>query len=325
MAEASPGPGTRDRLLRLLADGAPRSGERLAEDLGISRAAVWKQVHQLQAAGYPVSAEVGQGYRWDRPWPLHEADALRAGLGESWAGIPLTVLPEVDSTNRWLRARGSGGPEMVIAERQTGGRGRLDRGWASPPGGIYLSVAWSFEALESGPAGLGLLVSLHLAETLRALGATRVGVKWPNDVMHEGAKLAGILCELSGDPMGRCTVVVGTGINWRADLVGPLEPGREAAGVADILPAPPPRPGLAGQLAAAVLEACQAYPDGFAPALRERWPALDTLAGRRITLQLANRIVTGEVQGVDETGALILRTAQGLERHLSGDTRVLPS
>lgn len=314
---------TRERLLQRLGDGQPHSGEALAAELRISRAAVWKHIERLRGEGYPLEAVGGLGYHWRHPWPPLGAAPVRRGLGSSWQDVPLTLLPEVDSTNTWLRARNPPTPAIAIAERQTGGRGRLARGWSSPPGGLYFSVAWQYQALESGPAGLGLLVGIHLAESLRALGIGAVGVKWPNDLVHEGAKLAGILCELSGDPMGRCTVVVGVGINWRAELVGPLDAGRRAVGLADLLPELLPRPELAGRLAAAVLEACSGYPEQFADAMRERWPALDALRGRDITLRLAGHSVTGRAMGVDETGALMLETGQGLQRHLSGDTRVL--
>lgn len=317
--------GTRERLLQRLGDGQPHSGEALAAELGISRAAVWKHIERLRGEGYPLAAVGGLGYQWRQPWlPLREVP-LRRGLGSTWRDVPLTLLPEVDSTNTWLRARNPQVPAIAIAERQTGGRGRLARGWSSPPGGLYFSVAWQYQALESGPAGLGLLAGIHLAESLHALGIAAVGVKWPNDLVHEGAKLAGILCELSGDPLGRCTVVVGVGINWRAELVGPLDAGRRAAGLADLLTDPPPRPELAGRLAAAVLDACRGYPEQFADAMRHRWPAVDALSGREITLRLADHSVTGRVRGVDESGALVLETRQGLQRHLSGDTRVLES
>lgn len=314
---------TRRRLLETLADGAPHSGEALAERLAITRAAVWKHVSQLREAGYPIEATAGRGYQWRQPWALHTAEGIRTGLGPLWQHIPITVLPEVDSTNNWLREHAPATPAVAIAERQTRGRGRLARSWSSPPGGLYISVAWHYDALEAGPAGLGLLVAVQLADRLRALGAREVGVKWPNDLLYRGAKLAGVLCELTGDPLGACTVIVGTGLNWRGEGVGALDADRRAIGVADLFPDPPSRPELTGRLTGAILDACAGYPERFANTMRERWPTLDALRGRRITLQLSDRQIIGTARGVDDTGALLLETPQGLQRHLSGDTRIL--
>ncbi|MDZ7810907.1 MAG: biotin--[acetyl-CoA-carboxylase] ligase [Arhodomonas sp.] len=142
--------------------------------------------------------------QWRRYRPLDRVE-LAERLAMAPRELDLRVFREVDSTNAVLRRDPPQGDQVgiAVAERQTVGRGRRGRAWCSPPGGIYLSVSWPYAHLACGPGGLTLTVGVFLAEVLRSLGILRAGVKWPNDIWVDGRKLAGVLTELDGDPMGR--------------------------------------------------------------------------------------------------------------------------
>lgn len=313
------------RVQAALADGDVHSGEALARASGVSRAAVWKAVERLRELGHEIDAVPGRGYRATMPHAPLSARAIRDYACVSPA-IELSVHQELDSTNAQLRRDPpAGGTEGVcFAERQTAGRGRLGRDWASPPGGLYFSVSWPYRHLERGPAGLSLAVGICLAERLHALGVRGVGVKWPNDLWHEDAKLAGILVELEGDPTGACRVIVGVGINWRMGDEWRERLGRPVVGVTE-LRAGLDRNQVAGAAAAAVLQACDSVPHGIETLLRDRWPYHDVLSGRSVRVELPGRTVTGIARGVDADGALCVATAEGMQRLLSGDVSVRPS
>ncbi len=318
-------PTAAQRVQTALADGDVHSGEALARASGVSRAAVWKAVERLRELGHEIEAVPGRGYRATMPHVPLSARAIRDYAGVSPA-IQFSVYQDLDSTNAQLRrdppAGGTAG--VCFAERQTSGRGRLGRAWASPPGGLYFSVSWPYRHLERGPAGLSLAVGVCLTERLRAVGIGGVGVKWPNDLWYEDAKLAGILVELEGDPTGACRVIVGVGINWRMGDEWREHLGRSVIGVTD-LQAGLDRNQVAGVAAAAVLQACDSVPHGIETLLRDRWPHHDVLSGRSVRIDLPGRTVTGIARGVDGDGALRVDTADGMQRFLSGDVSVRPS
>ncbi|MCS4505822.1 Bifunctional ligase/repressor BirA [wastewater metagenome] len=314
------------RVLAALADGEVHSGQALAANAGVSRAAVWKAVEALRRAGHEIVAEPGRGYRAVAPYvPLSKARIRDALTGVN--APELQVLESIDSTNAELRRSPpeAGRVGIVIAERQTAGTGRLGRAWASPPGGVYISVSWPYRNLERGPTGLTLAVGVCVAERLRALGVGRAAVKWPNDVWVDGRKLAGILTELSGDPTGQCRVVVGIGVNWRS---GDAEDGSGLAapsvGVADIV-SELDRNTLAAGVVNAVVEACATVPARTATLLAERWPGVDLLAGQAVVIHLSDRREEGTARGIDTDGALLVETPGGVSRFFSGDVRVRPA
>ncbi len=185
-------------LLAALAPGRPVSGNRLAEAAGVTRAAIWKQVEALRARGMPVESHGSAGYCL--PWPVEMLDAGRivaalAPVARSRLGT-LEVFWELDSTSSELLRRGTAMPDLgiVLAETQTAGRGRRGRSWLSPPGlNLYLSCLKRFEAGMAGLGGLSLAVGVIVMRALEALGIHGAGLKWPNDVLADGGKLAGIL------------------------------------------------------------------------------------------------------------------------------------
>jgi BirA family biotin operon repressor/biotin-[acetyl-CoA-carboxylase] ligase len=197
-------------LLKLLQDGQFHSGEALGAALGISRSAVWKQLQALQTElSLSIHTVRGRGYRLESPLQLLDAAWIEASAAGS--GWPVTVLPSVDSTNAEALRRievAQSLPFVVLAERQTSGRGRRGRSWVSPFGeNLYYSLVLRVEGGMRQLEGLSLAVGLALLQVIRESGVVEAGLKWPNDVLVGERKLAGVLLELSGDPADVCHVV----------------------------------------------------------------------------------------------------------------------
>jgi BirA family transcriptional regulator, biotin operon repressor / biotin---[acetyl-CoA-carboxylase] ligase len=314
-----------DELLRLidaLAAGQWCSGEALAAQSGVTRAALAKRVAHLRDWGLEVEAEAGRGYRLSQPLQRLDAVQIRAKLApaarEKLRGVE--VLARTDSTNqRLLEADAAQDPQALFAELQTAGRGRRGRSWRSPFGAnLYLSLAWSFAAWPPQLSALSLAVGVACARAMRRAGLAAVMLKWPNDLRVGDDKLGGILIEQRGEAGGACRVVIGIGLNvamtpaQAGDLGQPwisLQAALAAAGRE-----PPPRNALAAalldELAAALLEFDAA---GFVPFLHD-WNALDLIANRPVRLDGAEPL-QGIARGVDPQGALIVE-AQGRRHHV---------
>jgi BirA family transcriptional regulator, biotin operon repressor / biotin---[acetyl-CoA-carboxylase] ligase len=321
-------------LLAALAPGEPVSGEALGRALGISRAAVWKAVHRLEALGVGIEALPGRGYRLAEPLSLLDPSAIRRALPAAIAArlAVLEVLPETDSTNQ--RVLEAGHPVGVLvaclAEYQSAGRGRRGRAWVAPPGsGICLSVGGRLAASPSEFAGLPVAVGVACARALEALGIAGVTLKWPNDLLLGGAKLGGILIELRGEADGPVTLAVGAGLNVR---LGP--DAREAIAAAGGLPAADlaAAGGVAperNRLAAALLEAvalCLARPAArLAEETLAGWRDRDALFGRAVRIEGAGAVRQGVARGLDDSGALLLELADGTrQRVAAGEAQLRP-
>jgi len=306
-------------LLRWLQDGRFHSGAALGEALGISRSAVWKQLQRAESEyGLTLHRVYGKGYRLSQPLFLLDEERIQAACA-SW-GWDFRLLPEIDSTNaealRWLEA-GKSAPCLLLAENQSAGRGRRGRHWVSPfAENLYYSLALRLDGPAQSIEALSLTAGLALLQTLHDLGLTDAGLKWPNDVLVHGRKIAGTLLELSGDPAGLCHLVIGIGINVnrQADAVGIDQPwtsvALERGNLCD-------RTDLAIRLSQHLQHYLPIhFSKGFA-ALQEQWETQHLWQGRQARLISGTQQIAGTVLGIDERGALRLQTATG-EQHFSG-------
>lgn len=302
-------------ILRRLADG-PASGDALARAAGQTRAAVWKRIEALRQAGIAIEASPGQGYRLAAPLDLLDADALRGAAPPGVAA--LEVAWSIDSTNSELLRRGAPerGCAVVLAERQTGGRGRRGRPWQSPlAANLYLSIARRFDGGLARLGGLSLVAGVAAGEALRALGADAVSLKWPNDlVVADGAtlrKLGGILVEGGGEHAGPASAVIGLGLNVAMPAgVRIDQPWTDlrALGMRHS------RTQVASALIAHLVAAFELFDrDGFA-AFVARWQVLDALHGKAVHLHLPSGIEAATVVGLGEGGALRVRDGEGRVR-----------
>jgi BirA family biotin operon repressor/biotin-[acetyl-CoA-carboxylase] ligase len=315
-------------LLVLLADGELRSGEWLAKELNVSRAAVWKGVERLRALGVEVQALPRRGYRLSHPVELLDARRIGAELGPPRMAQlrTLELLFEVDSTNTRLLAAAPPPPgqaDACLCELQHAGRGRRGRRWIAPFGaGIALSVAWTFGDGAGALAALSLGVGVAVSRALVRAGARGVTLKWPNDIWFRDRKIGGVLIEVHAEAGGPAHVVIGVGIN--VDLPAAARREIEAGGVlvaavADACAAAPSRNLVAGAILDELLSMLRQFErEGFA-AFRDAWTALDALNGRPARVLLGHAAISGTARGVDEEGALLLDTGGRVQRFVSGE------
>jgi BirA family biotin operon repressor/biotin-[acetyl-CoA-carboxylase] ligase len=307
------------------------SGSALAQRLRVTRSAVWKQIQILRDLGAPIEAAAGRGYRLERPLELLDAQRIRAELAPALRQHlgALDVHWQIDSTSsELLRRAGSGASaaplQVCIAETQTAGRGRRGRVWQSPLGGnLYMSVLRRFDHGMGALAGLSLVVGLGVVEALGDCGICGMGLKWPNDVLVDGRKLAGILVELGGEFLGPCHAVIGIGINLhlpavsRARIEQPVIDLASLPGGADVS-----RNRLAACLIARLVVALDRFAAlGFAP-FAPAYARHDLLRDRPIRVLVGGAPNAGVGAGVDARGALIVRHGAALQHYDSAEVSV---
>jgi BirA family transcriptional regulator, biotin operon repressor / biotin---[acetyl-CoA-carboxylase] ligase len=239
----------------------------------------------------------------------------------------LEVFPELESTNSWLLQQAGpsrGRFHAVIAEHQTAGRGRSDKIWLSPPGsGLCLSLAYTFAELPRHLPSLTLAIGAAIATALEDLGAKDLALKWPNDLMAQDGKLGGILTELQSNGEGGRAVVVGLGLNVDLpDTMRYTPPTSWTSKVTDLaacLPGElPERAALIAAVVKSMVECIARFArEGFGH-FHSVWQRYDWLKGKQWSVQQAQRRITGLADGIDEDGALLLRTNVGVERIISG-------
>jgi BirA family biotin operon repressor/biotin-[acetyl-CoA-carboxylase] ligase len=300
--------------------GRPVSGAELARRLGCSRTAVWKHVAALRRAGYAIPARRAAGYQLagvpDRLGPAE----LAPHLCGSWRRVEWRQ--EVDSTQRLARDLARGGAEegaTVIAESQTAGRGRLGRQWHSPPGvNLYCSVVLRPRLAPAAVPPLALVVGLAVADAVAAVSGMQAALKWPNDVLLGGRKIAGILTELDAELERVHAVIVGIGVNVNGDGFPP-----ELADKATSLRLATGRPVDRAAFTAGLLAALEGryrrfLAAGFA-AMRSEWEACSALTGKEVRVTAPEGEVAGRVLGVDDDGALRLAGPRGEVRVMAGE------
>lgn len=307
-------------LLRLLQDGHFHSGEALGAALGVSRSAIWKQLQALQAElGLPIYKVRGRGYRLESPLLLLDESAM-AGDADclSW---PIKVLSSIDSTNAEALRRleqGHAAPFIILAEQQSAGRGRRGRSWMSPfAENLYYSLVLQVSGGMRQLEGLSLVVGLALLQALRDAGMVSVGLKWPNDVLADGRKIAGILLELSGDPADVCHVVIGIGVNVNMTAAGGERIDQPWTSMAHELKRYIDRNALVCALNRQLSSYLQQHQEHGFVSLKDEWQVNHLWQGRTVVLTTGAQPIEGEVLGIDSTGAICLRVA-GQERVYSG-------
>jgi BirA family biotin operon repressor/biotin-[acetyl-CoA-carboxylase] ligase len=315
-------------LLRLLADGRLHSGERLAQELGVSRAAVWKGIERLRMRGIDIQAVPRRGYTLPGAVELLEEGSVRAAVASERATRlrSLDLQFDVDSTNSRLLAAAAppyGYADVMLSELQHAGRGRRGRHWVAPFGGsIALSMGWSFADASRTSPTLSLSVGVAVARALARAGARGIGLKWPNDIWFDDRKIGGVLIELRAEASGPAHVVIGVGVNvtlapWmRAQIEAS---GVRVAAVDDACATPPSRNLIAGAIIDELLSMLADFErEGF-DAFRGAWTALDVLRDRPAHVLMGENVVSGTARGVDAHGALRLEREGRLHEFVSGE------
>ena len=313
------------RLLQRLADGACHSGTALGTYLGISRAAVWKQIQGLQEMGIAIHSQPRQGYQFSAPLTLLDQTEIIEGLAPDQQGRIAAVEVNwlCDSTNselmRRLRQQQAVHGTVLLAEYQSDGRGRRGKSWVSPFGGsLYLSLLWRFSGGLMALSGLGIVVGIAMAQAVEAVGLKGAMLKWPNDLHYRDQKLGGVLIELEGEVEGPTDVVMGVGLNVS------LPDGQDAidqpwTSLEQHLPATPSRNLLAAALLNALIPLLDRFEFGGLEALKQEWEVLDRVYGQPVAIHQEDQVRVGIARGIDANGALRLEEDGEIHCHYSGD------
>jgi BirA family biotin operon repressor/biotin-[acetyl-CoA-carboxylase] ligase len=317
-------------ILAFLADGGEdfTSGEALSGKLGLSRAAVWKYVESLRHKGYRIEAVPARGYRLvevpDRVSPLE----LAPHLSSREIGRVIHHYDSVPSTNELafrLANQGAAHGEVVIADEQTAGKGRLGRSWASPKGvNLYFSVILRPDLPSYRAPELTLVAAVAAAEAIQS-AQVPARIKWPNDLMLGNRKLGGILTELSSELDRIHFAVLGMGINVNSTPAQfSPEVARVAVSISEVLGKRISRAGLAADLWGRLERWLTVHAEqGFAP-VRAAWKEFCGMLGQPVLIQTGQKQLSGIAEDIDEAGALILRDSEGKrERVVSGDVAQL--
>ena len=307
------------RIIKLLADGDFHSGTELAETLGVSRSAVWKQLNGLAAVGIGYAGVSGKGYRLNQPLELLTKEQIYPAVNpqaRKWISS-LEIHDQINSTNSYLMecARNNASSGLIcLAEYQTDGKGRRGRQWVSPYGSnIYMSILWRFQ--QNGPAalsGLSLAIGVAVIRALRQHHIDNIGLKWPNDLYSQGKKLGGILVEVSGESDGPCVAIIGLGLNF-------FLPETEAENITqawtDLTKITGqnrlPRNQITGTLLNHLLPIIASYETDGIKAYVDEWRTYDCLKNKQATLFLANQHIEGIVDGIDNNGMLLMKRQDG--------------
>jgi len=310
--------------LRASPDGV--SGTELAEQLGVTRAAIWGHIEELRQVGYDIEAGPHLGYRlMSAPDVLH-ADDLMARLGQTKViGRDIRVFEQTTSTNDVVEKLARDGVKegaVVFAESQTKGRGRLGRKWISPGrAGLWFSLLLRPDLRPQEATRLTVVSATALQRAIHAQTGLEAAIKWPNDILVRGKKVAGILTELSAELDRVRHVILGIGVNvnmgageFPADLRKAatsleLESGQAVS-----------RPELATAILRELDHDYGRLCTGDFASLADEWVAHCTTIGCEVTIQIGSRRIQGRAESLGDEGALLLRTEHGhLERIIGGD------
>jgi len=305
-------------ILKYLREKECVSGEVLAQKLGISRVAVWKQIQKLKDMEYKITSDQNLGYCLVSRPDLLLPQEIQRGLSTNYIGKEIFYFPELKSSNRMAkekalhRAEGIGEGTLIIAERQSGGKGRLGRKWFSPAGGIWLSIILYPQLPPSYIPRITLVTAVAVVKAIKMCTQIKSQIKWPNDILINEKKVCGILTEMSAELDIINWVVVGIGINanidhqkFPEDIQAKTVSLKEVSG----------KEILRVRFAQIFLQEFEKYYESlkrreFSSILKE-WKLYFHTLGRKIRVDMGERIVTGEAVNINENGALILKKEDG--------------
>ena len=303
-------------ILTELALGAFVSGEALASQLGVSRTAISNHISGLEEYGVDIYSVKGKGYRLNGPISLVDEAKLKEQIANR-----CFYFDEIPSTNAFIlkHAEDLVSGDICVAEYQSAGRGRRGRVWVSPYGcHLYFSMFWQFPHGMAQAMGLSLVVACSIVTVLEKLGVKDVGVKWPNDIYLEGRKLAGVLIEMSGQTDSECNLVVGIGLNMamggqHASLID--QPWSDLTSQLQM----PDKTALLALLQKQLQQDLSLFQQAGLTVFTERWAVADLFVGQLVKLLMGQDEVHGLCKGIDDQGAIVLETENGLQSYIGGE------
>lgn len=312
-------------LLEQLCDGGFHSGEQLAHLLGITRTAVWKRIQSLRRDYHlEIHAVRGKGYTLAEPLELLDENHIVELLSTQQNALMsrLQLMVSVDSTNSWLKQQLSQGMQSgsaCLSEHQSAGRGRRGRSWVSPFGAnLYLSLYWRFERSMSEIGGVSLAVGTVLARVLSGQIAN-VALKWPNDVLVDGNKIAGILVDVQGAADGPVDAVIGIGLNLHVPAHASQQIDQPWTDLQQLGHTGVSRNQLAARLLGELLDAMQMFQHHQLAPFVSQWRKYDLFHGKEVLLFHPQRKIRGIHKGITDDGSLLLEVDGRLASFQSGE------
>jgi len=319
----------RDSILKALQQEGHVSGEQLGKRLKISRTAVWKHVNELRKIGYEIDSSPRTGYSFVKSPDLVFPEEISMGLNTNIMGRRILYSEEVTSTQDVAEEAARKGAEegvVVISERQTKGRGRKGRLWASPPReGVYFSVVLRPNLRPTQIIQIPLIAGIAVCKSIRGITPLEPRIKWPNDITIDGKKVAGILAEMSCDIDRVNHIVLGIGVNVNTQCSLLPEPSR---GIATSLAEKCGEYISRVRLVQCLLAEFDALYNEFLvsgfDASRKEWKTLDDTIGSWVKVSDAKEEIEGKALDIDDEGFLLVRKENGdVKRIVSGDVSLI--
>lgn len=294
------------------------SGEALAQKLGISRVAVWKQIKKLKNMGYKIIADQNLGYCLISRPDLLIPQEIQRELYTEYIGKEIYYFPELKSTNIMAKEKALQGIEkikegtLIIAERQSAGKGRLGREWFSPIGGIWISIILYPQLSPSYIPRITLMSAVAVVKAIKICTQIEPQIKWPNDILINEKKVCGILTEMNAELDIINWVVVGIGINANIDhRAFPQDIQENTISLKEVAG----KEVLRIKLVQAFLQEFEKHYESlkrreFSSILKE-WKLNSHTLGRKVKVEMGERIITGEAVDIDKEGALVLKKEDG--------------
>jgi BirA family biotin operon repressor/biotin-[acetyl-CoA-carboxylase] ligase len=316
-----------EEILRLLKSHSPGflSGEEISRRLKVTRAAIWKRMRHLRALGYEIEASTRTGYRLIRSPDLLTPSEIRPSLRTKWMGKAIHHFHSMDSTNSkayQLALQGAEEGEIVVAESQKKGRGRLGRKWFSPPSSnLYLSVILRPEIPPQQASLMTLMAAVATAGAIHRFSGLQPMIKWPNDILLKNRKVAGLLNEIHSETDRIHFVILGIGVNLNMDE---KMFSKEIRSLATSLKREMGQSVSRKAFLQTLLEELEMWyetflREGAAPVLKA-WRDRAKIHGRPVKVTSFREVLTGTAIDVDSDGALILETKEGeRKRVVAGD------
>src|SRR5210317_1291861 len=301
------------------------SGERISDELGVSRTAVWKHIRSLRQAGYQIEAIPSRGYQLQQSPDVLMPEAIQSGLECQLVGSRIISLDEADSTNLQACRLGDVGADdglVVIADRQSSGKGRMGRQWESPGGvNLYASILLRPPVLPFEAPKLTFLSAVAVCRAIKNCTGLQPTVKWPNDILLNGAKVAGLLNEMSSETDQVHYVVLGIGVNlnMRAEQF-PADLRYPATSLAIAYGKAVSRLAFTRSLLQELDVLYQLYLEEGSSPIFTAWAELCELTGKRVQVDCNNLLIEGTMVCLADDGALLVRTSAGkIESIYAGD------
>ncbi len=317
------------RILEMLRNQAGRlSGAEISRKLGISRSAIWKHIRSLRGAGYQITAKHATGYQLIAV-PTHLTTwEIQAGLGTERLGIKIHTFSQVDSTNMVafrLALNGAHEGEVVIAESQAAGKGRMGRHWESPHGvNIYLSIILRPLFPPNKMSMITLMTAIACAEAVEEVTGLLPSIKWPNDLLIGEKKMGGILTEADMEMDRINFVIVGIGINVNMPHSSFPPSIRDTA--TSLREAPDTEISRIALIQALLRKFelwYQRLGQGWGDAVKGRWEEISQIRGKEVEIVFMGETVKGQALEIDADGALLVQEPGGeVKRIVAGDVHV---